>query len=113
MWNIQRMPQAREALQQADDASATANDLSRLIEKTAELKSMLATLRPEFETSVPYLFGGVGATTVTRFTLPAPYDTACEYCVLAVSFVDAGSAVLSSSGDPSGFARYLAAWLTT
>lgn len=103
MWNIQRMPQAREALQQADEPSETGDDISRLIAKTAELKSLLATLRPEFETSMPYLFGGAGSTASTLFTLPSPYDTACEYSVLTVSFVDAGSAILSSAGDPSGF----------
>ena len=103
MWNISRMPQAREALQQAGQPSETGDDISRLIEKTAELKSLLVALRPEFECSTPYLFGGQGATSPTLFTLPSPYLTACEYSVLTVTFVDAGSAALSSAGDPSGF----------
>ena len=105
MWNIQRMPSACEATTQADDASATADDFSRLIEKTAELKSLIQALRPEYQHSRPYLFGGTGASAGKLFTAYAPYDSACEYTILAVTFADAGLCALSSNGDPTGVAN--------
>lgn len=102
MWKLSGQPFAQEAEQRAQEPSDAANAIGRLADRVAELKSQLATLRPAFEVSRAYLFGGAGASTVAVYTLPAPYDTACEYAVLSVAFLDTGVAALSSAGDPSG-----------
>jgi len=103
MWKYSKQPFAQEAEQKADDPAATISEVSRLVEKIAEMKSLLATLRPEYQVSMPYVFGGAGATTGALFTCQSPYDTAAEYVILSVAFLDAGTAVLSTSGDPTGF----------
>jgi len=102
MWKLSNQPFAEEAQQQARDPMTTIEAIGRLADRVAELKSQLQALRPAFEVSVPYVFGGAGASTVATFTLPAPYDTACEYAVLSVAFFDTGTAALSSVGDPTG-----------
>ena len=89
MWNIQRMPSAREATTQADDASATAQELPRLIEKTAELKSLIQALRPEYEYTAPLSFGGVPVTT-KPYSLYVPFGGPCEVSVICATTFDAG-----------------------
>ena len=102
MWKLSGQPFAQEAEHRAQEPSDAANAIGRLADRVAELKSQLAALRPAFEVSRVYVFGGAGASSVATFTLPAPYDTACEYAVLSVAFFDTGTAALSSVGDPSG-----------
>lgn len=99
MWKYAAQPIAAEAQQNAADNPAEA--LSHLTERLGELKASLATLRPEYEYSPPFLFGGAGATTPALFTMPEPFHTPCEYHVLAITFLDVGTAALSSVGDPS------------
>src|SRR5690348_10280749 len=104
MWKLSGQPFAQEAEQRAQEPSDAANAIGRLADRVAELKSQLATLRPAFEVSRAYLFGGAGSTAGTLFTAYAPYDSACEYCVLSVTFKDTGLLALSQTGDPTGLA---------
>lgn len=101
MWNIQRsMPAAREATSQADDASATADDFSRLIEKTAELKSLIQALRPEYEYSGPRSVGGVPV--ATAYAIRVPFSSPSEVYVAYISNSDpSNAATLTLSTDPN------------
>lgn len=100
MWNIQRMPAAREATAQTDDAHSISSDVSRLVEKTAELKSLLATLRPEYEYTGPRVVGGIPAS--TAYTMLVPFVTPCEVSIALITNTDStNAATLTLSTDPN------------
>lgn len=99
MWNIQRMPQAREATADADDAHETGHDLPRLLEKTAELKSLIQALRPEYEYTGPRTVGGVPAS--TAYAIMVPFTTPAEVSIVMVTATDANSVTATLSTDPN------------
>ena len=91
MWKISGQPFAAEAQQNAADNSAQA--LSHLTEKVGELRSLLATLRPEHLYTGPRVLGGVPQT--APFEMFVPFNGPCEVCVLAVTNSDAAKASMA------------------
>lgn len=77
MWEFAQTPLASEAQQNASDNASDA--LSRLTEKMGELRSLLATIRPEFEYTGPRVVGGVPSATPIRINVP--FASPCEVSV--------------------------------
>lgn len=100
MWNIQRsMPAAQETDRQANDASETGDDLPRLLEKTAELKSLVQALRPEYEYTGPRTVGGIPS--ANAYTVYAPFTSPCEVSVVMVTCTDLNTTTATLSTDPN------------
>lgn len=102
MWNYspngRNTPFAHEA--ELDAADNPAHALSALTEQLAEVRSLVAVNRPEYEYTGPRAWGGIGATNNAVYSLTAPFTGPCEVLLYAASATNGTTASYAISTDP-------------